>query len=451
MRVPEAPFAHDLLSISFALLITLGVVVLVSLSYCLFLLYVAWRAARRLDRARQFSPVIPARIAARFCILIPAHNEEVVIGSVLGYIAKQERPAGSVRIVVIADNCDDGTAAIAGGFPGIEVWERRDDRLRGKPNALNWALERLSKEGGIDAVVIMDADTFMEPGYLAAMDAALVRAGGRQFAAQGWYAVLNPEESWRTSLMAGALGLVHYVRPLAREALGLSVGLKGNGMCFSADLLDVVSWRGASLTEDIELGLDLVEKHGVRVRFVPGAVVRAQMPTSRAAAATQRRRWEHGRHEIVRRRAMPMFVRGLLTRNWMLLDASLDLLIPPVAEIGAFLLAWGGVTLLIASLGARPILPMVAWTVAAAGFMVYILGGFRLSGAPAEAYRALLAGPFYMVWKIVTVLPRPKRLGRKEGWVRTQRKEIAPVEPGANENVPAGTPPDDKILEARRK
>ena len=69
--------------------------------------------------------------------------------------------------------------------------------------------------------------------------------------------VLNPQDSWRTRLMAIALASFHRVRSRARERLRLSCGIRGNGWCITHRLLREVPYRAYSLAEDIEYGIDL--------------------------------------------------------------------------------------------------------------------------------------------------------------------------------------------------
>jgi cellulose synthase/poly-beta-1,6-N-acetylglucosamine synthase-like glycosyltransferase len=61
-------------------------------------------------------------------------------------------------------------------------------------------------------------------------------------------------------------------------------------MCFSADMLDRMIWREDSLTEDLDFGLDLLERYGIRVHFIPDAIVYAQMPATAKDSVSQRRR-----------------------------------------------------------------------------------------------------------------------------------------------------------------
>jgi cellulose synthase/poly-beta-1,6-N-acetylglucosamine synthase-like glycosyltransferase len=222
--------------------------------------------------------------------------------------------------------------------------------------------------------------------------------------------------------MAGALGLAHYVRPLARETLGLSAGLKGNGMCFSNRLSKMVKWRPGALTEDIELGFDLVELYRIRVRFVKDAIVRAQMPTSGKQSESQRLRWEKGRSFIRRHRAWPLFLKGLVRLDFTAVDCALDVIVPPLAEL-ALLIMFGAALIGIVKFIGAPIFGLSAELVFCAfGFILYVLGGMMLSDVPREAFYALFIGPFYAFWKLFMILFRSK--GRPKTWKKTKRKAI---------------------------
>jgi cellulose synthase/poly-beta-1,6-N-acetylglucosamine synthase-like glycosyltransferase len=96
-------------------------------------------------------------------------------------------------------------------------------------------------------------------------------------ALQACYTVLNITESSSTALCWVALTLMNHVRPLGRNGLWGSSTLNGNGMCLTHDLLQRHPWQAFSLAEDYEYYLTLIE-HGERVRYVPEAVVRSQMP-----------------------------------------------------------------------------------------------------------------------------------------------------------------------------
>ncbi|MBC8142446.1 MAG: glycosyltransferase [Armatimonadetes bacterium] len=379
-------------------------------------------------RAKREPLTMPGVATYTVTVVVPAHNEEAVLRATLHSLTKQDYPTNAYRVLVIADNCTDATAQI-GRECGATVWERVNLDERGKGYALAWAFERIKADSDpSDFYVIVDADTEAAPNCLTELVARAVSIGERA-AVQARYGVLNTDDGWRTALMTGAFDLVNHVKPLGRERLGLSAGLKGNGMIFGRETMRVAKWRGDSITEDLDFGLDLLEEHGIRVAYAPDAVVRAQMPVGEQESRSQRDRWERGRREIVARRSGGLLWRGLTQGDFRKTDAALDMLIPPLAELFALLAAWTLVC------GVNVALGFVSpwWLAAAAatwlGYGVYVIGGLKVADASGAAVGALLKAPAYMIWKFVLFAQSKLRRG-KDGkeWVRTARITVAPVE-----------------------
>lgn len=99
----------------------------------------------------------------RCTVLIPAHDEEAVLGRTLTSLAEQTRPPD--RVIVIADNCTDGTVRVA-REGGVEVVETVGN-TRHKAGALNQVLSRLVRDVDIaDVILVMDADSTLAPVFL---------------------------------------------------------------------------------------------------------------------------------------------------------------------------------------------------------------------------------------------------------------------------------------------
>src|SRR5215472_12867440 len=102
-----------------------------------------------------------------FAILIPAHDEEVLLGNLLESISALAYPKELRTVYVVADNCTDKTAELARVYDGVQVYERFDDVKRGKGFALEWIFQKLEEKQLIhDAYVIIDADSVVEPAFL---------------------------------------------------------------------------------------------------------------------------------------------------------------------------------------------------------------------------------------------------------------------------------------------
>jgi cellulose synthase/poly-beta-1,6-N-acetylglucosamine synthase-like glycosyltransferase len=346
-------------------------------------------------------------------VLVPAHNEELTIGRLLRSLARLEYPADKYDVCVVADNCEDRTAEIAAGL-GARVYERvtRDERAKGF--ALRWLLERLAQEGqgpSYDAFVVLDADTVVQPDLLRRFDARL-EAGSQVI--QAYYTVLNARASAVAGLRFAALSALHYLRPLGRAALGLSCGLKGNGMCFSAGVLQRFDWRWYSLAEDVEFHLVLV-REGVRVDFAWETSVMADMPVTLSQARTQNARWEQGRLQLVKTHVPRLMVEGFRKRSLVRLDAAFEQLIPPlsvpVVLAGGCLL--GGV-----ALGSTSVAVMAGLSLV--GQLAYLAAGLALVRAPWRAYLALTSAPLYVAWKFM-LYAQSLLSSRASAWIRTAR------------------------------
>ena len=372
----------------------------------------------------------PREASTRFIVLIPAHNEALVIGEILRRVRDQTYPASHYEVVVIADNCTDTTAIIAAGH-GVQVLARTDTAHRGKGQALNWAMrERLAQwPRPYDAVIVMDADSVMNPDFLWFMDAEC-RAGHELL--QAYYGVLNPLDNWRTSLATAAFAAFHFLRPLGRMRLGLSCGLKGNGMLFSRRLVETYGYPAFSIVEDVELAMTYLDQ-GLSVRFVPGAHMLGQMATSARDAGTQRARWEGGRLTLART-WVPRFLRRAITeRSATLLDGALELLVPPLASLvlvtGAGLAL--SLTVWFTAKGAFAGGVAVGWGIVALAQAAYVWTGLILARVPWRVYVRLLGAPLFLAWKLATyatVFGRRQRGGGAE-WIRTGRQRLEnPVE-----------------------
>jgi cellulose synthase/poly-beta-1,6-N-acetylglucosamine synthase-like glycosyltransferase len=347
----------------------------------------------------------------RFALLVPAHDEETTIGRLLASTRALAYPAGRYDVYVIADNCTDRTAEVARDA-GAQVEERFDQSARGKGYALRWLLALLRERGTrYDAYVVIDADTVVQPDLLRRLDARF-EAGSQ--VVQVYYTVLNVGESPVAALRYAALAAVHYLRPLGRARLGLSCGLKGNGMGFLAPVLEQHGWEWFTLAEDVEFHLALVAA-GLKVDFVPETTVLADMPVTLAQAASQNERWERGRLEMLRERGSRLIADGLRQRDPVRLDAVVEQLIPPISV--PVVLA-GAV--LAGSILVRARLAAILAGFSLGGQLGYVVAGLMLARAPWRVYRALAYAPAYVGWK-VWLYARSAAARGAAPWIRTAR------------------------------
>jgi cellulose synthase/poly-beta-1,6-N-acetylglucosamine synthase-like glycosyltransferase len=355
-----------------------------------------------------------AETQTTFAILIPAHNEEIVLSTLLESLAQLTYPQERCQVYVIADNCTDKTAALAQQFAGVQVYERFNQQKRGKGYALHWMWQQLVVSQLVyDAYIVLDADSVVIPTFLQTMSRELGR-GARVLQAR--YTVLNATESPSTALRWVALTLMNHVRPLGRSGLGCSVALTGNGMCFSHEILQRYPWQAFGLSEDYQYYLTLVQ-HGERVVYVPEAIVRAQMPVTFEQMRTQDVRWESGDPQQSQWQTVwELLQAGLRYRSFVRLEAVAELLTPPLSLLVAACLLMVAVSLLLWFPTG-----LVFALLLCIGMGYYISTAFYLLHPPALVYKALLRAPSFVLWKLWVIFVLSKSRKQAKEWIRTER------------------------------
>jgi cellulose synthase/poly-beta-1,6-N-acetylglucosamine synthase-like glycosyltransferase len=300
--------------------------------------------------------------------------------------------------------------------------ERSDTERKSKGYALRWCFDRiLAGTPEYDAVVVIDADSIVSRDFLSVMDAAL-HDGARAIQSND---MVEPQPGvWSAEIIRFGFTLYNHVRPLGRSVISLPAGLRGNGMCFSSDVLREVPWCTYGLNEDLEYGLILL-LHGIRTEFAPDATVLATMPANAKNAESQRARWEKGRFPVVKKYAPQLLKKVFLRGSFRSLDALIDLVMPPFVNLFGVVIGMAVINTFCALLGleaARTILPF--WILAIIAGILHVFVGLAAAKADADLYKTLFFIPRYAFWKILLYLKMALRGSTKE-WVRTTREQAS--------------------------
>ncbi|WP_353573023.1 glycosyltransferase family 2 protein [Candidatus Albibeggiatoa sp. nov. BB20] len=339
-------------------------------------------------------------------VIVPAHNESENISQTVKSLLSCDSPHGQYQVYVIADNCIDDTADKA-RQAGAEILERQNDELRGKGYALDFAFKHLLEQTEIDALLIVDADTTVEPNFIQVCEQTFMQgADGLQCR----YTVNNPEASRRNRLLNVALLAFNVLRPRGRAFWNLSVGISGNGFGLTRKTLQKVPYTASSIVEDLEYHITLVKRH-LKVQFIDNTTVRADMPIAQKGAKTQRARWEGGRFRMMREH-IPSLYQAAASGQQRLIEPLLDLLLLPLAIHVLLLL----VLILI------PFLPTQLYALIALCIVFgHVFAALWIGKGTAQDFLILLTAPFYILWKL-TVLPLTLKTAAKNAtWVRTDR------------------------------
>lgn len=351
---------------------------------------------------------------ARFLVLIPAHNEEVGIASTLESLRNLNYASDRYKVLVIADRCTDGTAAVARSL-NARCFERFDGQP-GKGAALAWGIqEARNAQIAFDAVVIVDADTLADCDLLSAFNVEF--QAGRQVQ-QGYNYISNPWTSPFTRIMA-VTGVLRNGRYYAgKTAIGLQGMLTGTGMCLGAGILERHGWTAFSVGEDWEFSVELL-LGGEKIYFNPLAKTFAKESQNFKQASHQRLRWASGRYAVMGSKVWALVRQGIRTRSLSLIDSAVTLVAPNYssqASLALLCLVGSWVN------AGDPFWGFTFYWAAAlcAAIASYFVLGIFSTEAPGKALAGLVLVPVFLPWRLTIELLGMLGYGRRH-WGRRSR------------------------------
>jgi 1,2-diacylglycerol 3-beta-glucosyltransferase len=221
-------------------------------------------------------------------IMVPAHNEEAVIGHTLSHLVRLDYPA--FEIIVIDDHSRDRTSDVVQQFPNVKLVQRRNLPNRGKSEALNAGLEFASGE----VICVFDADSEVAPDFLRKAVAPLVD-NPEYCGVQAQVRMYNRHENLLTQSQDDEFALFNEILQIARRRLGIASALGGNGQLTKRSALEAVGgWNPGSLTEDLDLTMRLLLARRGRIYHATDAVVWQEGVTTLRGLIRQRQRWSEG-------------------------------------------------------------------------------------------------------------------------------------------------------------
>lgn len=309
-------------------------------------------------------------------VLIPAHNEELVIEASIEAIAAL---VPRCNVHVVSDGSTDRTAELARRC-GVNVIETRTNV--GKAGALEEAIDRFGLVERFGAVLLLDADTTIEPGYF---DAALP-----YFADPKVVAVAGAVRThWhvRGLSLIGKVLVCHRQRIYAISQRLLKFGqtwrftnathiVPGFASMYRTSVLPLIEMNPPGLViEDFNMTFEVYQKRLGKVAFSLGAVAVTQDPDNLRDYVRQIKRWGLGLWQTVRRHPprlslfsamLTMLLLELLTSSMFFLVLPLLVLVLAVPALYPAALAWPGVAAVQSTVAAKMSLQVLVLAVTGA-------------------------------------------------------------------------------------
>jgi 1,2-diacylglycerol 3-beta-glucosyltransferase len=382
-----------------------------------------------------------------FVLLVPALNEEAVIGRTISSLLALH---GNFLALVIDDNSDDGTVAAITPFlrdPRLRLLRQSPEQARrGKGHVLNTGYAEIQRLGLVDRygpenviVVIFDSDGRVEPDFL--HDVAPYFRNPRIAGVQSAVRMYNADQNVLTLWQHLEFILWGHVFCRAKNAIG-SATLGGNGQCmrFSA-LADLgpEPWQAASLTEDLEMSLRLLVL-GWQLRFCPTVAVWQEAVPRFRPLLRQRSRWLQG--HVVCWRYLPALLRSRLPLHTRV-DLALFLVLPVVfLPIGTSSVA--ALVVFLLNVQHWTVAGLVAWYVLGFQMIPLVVLAWRSNGSP-RLWKLILHshlfGFYSFAWFLASIIVYWQIIRGRRAWAKTSRvarpvlAPLSAVEP----IVPAGS------------
>lgn len=296
----------------------------ISISYMLYYLVIAVFAFRK-DKVK-----LKNVIQKKFAVVIPARNEELVIGNLIQSLNNQDYPKDKYDVFVLPNNCDDNTEEVAKNN-NAQIISCRNIITKSKGDVLRYAFKTL-EDDDYDAYLIFDADNIVHPDFIKEMNDTLV-SGYR--VAQGYRDSKNPKDSWISSSHSLHYIIQNYFMNRARNNINRSCFVNGTGFMISKDYLKENGYNSLTITEDIELNVNC-GLNNERIAFVESAVTYDEQPITFEVSWKQRKRWSVGTLQCLKSYWNKIIKDILKNKNFGSIESIMFLTAPLVQLIGTF-------------------------------------------------------------------------------------------------------------------
>jgi cellulose synthase/poly-beta-1,6-N-acetylglucosamine synthase-like glycosyltransferase len=234
-------------------------------------------------------------------ILVPAHNEEIVMAGTIESMLHLDYPRDRMEIIVIDDSSTDRTRRV------IEQLMATDRRLKlvsiprglggkGKSHALNVGL----RYAAYDLIAVYDADNSPEAPALRYLVTELV-ADPNLGAVVGKVRTLNRATNFLTRCVNIEFVSFQWIVQAGRWRLFGLASLPGTNYLVRREALERSGgWDPVAIADDAELTVRMSQE-GYRIKFLPHSVSWEPEPQDWRVWLRQRLRWARGGTYVVRK------------------------------------------------------------------------------------------------------------------------------------------------------
>lgn len=234
-------------------------------------------------------------------IVVPAHNEDVVIAQTAKAILDMDYPHDSVELLLFADNCSDNTYQECMTVKNLPEYEGRDVTVinrsgtGGKAGVLNDALKMATG----DYICVYDADAMPEKHALYFLVKEVLKDPERNVASFGRNKTRNAEQNFLTRCINQEIVVTQRVYHVGMWHLFKIGRIPGTNFIIQTDFVKSIGgWKNGALTEDTDISFKIMQS-GKLIALAYNSEAFQQEPETLRSYYLQRKRWAKGNYEVV--------------------------------------------------------------------------------------------------------------------------------------------------------
>ncbi|MBD7967701.1 glycosyltransferase family 2 protein [Paenibacillus gallinarum] len=268
-------------------------------------------AQRFIIRQSKKELVIPSisEQAPKVTVMVPAHNEELVIQMTVEHILRMNYPHDKLQVIVIADNCTDNTAKKLYDLRNHPDYQSRDFMIMerkgtgGKSGALNDALSHAKGEW----ICIYDADAAPERNALLFLVDKALEDPETYGAVFGRNKARNRAQNFLSRCINLELVTAQRIYHTGMWELFKLGTIPGTNFIIKTELIrEIGGWDEDAITEDTAISFDILSR-GQLIALAPQAEAYQQEPEDLRVYMKQRERWAKGNYSVVMDHILELF------------------------------------------------------------------------------------------------------------------------------------------------
>lgn len=234
-------------------------------------------------------------------IVVPAHNEDVVIAQTTRAILDMNYPHDKVELLLFADNCEDTTYQEMLKVKAMPEYATRDITITdrkgtgGKAGVLNDALKMAKGE----YICVYDADAMPEKNALYFLVKKVLEDPERHVASFGRNKTRNANQNFLTRCINQEIVVTQRIQHVGMWHMFKIGRIPGTNFIINTEFVKSIGgWRNGALTEDTDISFKIMQS-GKLIALAYNSEAFQQEPETVKSYYMQRKRWAKGNYEVV--------------------------------------------------------------------------------------------------------------------------------------------------------